>query len=136
MLGKLHDALCKSSEAYKHYMKIMATHKEDEENADTINKESLCGTAKQLLNSYKKVKKEKLALNFDFYMVIEDEVPDAATGEPSGSEPNILKRKLVVWSFNPSFTFKTLIKEEKPRSIILTSGTLVPFETYENEFDI
>ena len=45
-------------------------------------------------------------------------------------------RKLVVWSFNPSFIFKNLIKEEKPRCILLTSGTLVPFQTYESEFDL
>ena len=46
------------------------------------------------------------------------------------------KRKLVVWSFNPSFTFKSIVRDEKPRCVILTSGTLVPFDTYESEFDM
>jgi Rad3-related DNA helicase len=59
-------------------------------------------------------------------MVIEEENKE---GEPPC-------RKLMVWSFNPSFTFKSLISEEQPRCVILTSGTLVPFETYESEFDM
>ena len=45
-----------------------------------------------------------------------------------------MDRKLFLWSFNPSFTFKSLLKEEKPRCVILMSGTLVPLDTYENEF--
>ena len=76
-------------------------------------------------------------------MIIEDEIPEDhhdnqyqhQSNQPP-AQPNIAKRKLVVWSFNPSFTLKRLIKDEKPRCLILTSGTLVPFETYENEFDI
>ena len=63
-------------------------------------------------------------------MVIEDE------SENDKSKICLSKRKLIVWSFNPSFTLKSLIEEEKPRCIIVTSGTLTPLESYEQEFDI
>ena len=50
-------------------------------------------------------------------------------------KPILSQRKLAVWSFNPSFSFKSLLQDEQPRCVILASGTLVPFDTYENEFD-
>ena len=68
-----------------------------------------------------KPKKEETKRDFDIYMLVEE------------TEAG---RKMVVWSFNPSFTFKSLLSEHRPRCVILTSGTLVPFETYESEFDV
>jgi hypothetical protein len=36
-------------------------------------------------------------------------------------------------SLNPSIVFKELIEAEKPRSVILTSGTLSPFKLFSSE---
>lgn len=36
---------------------------------------------------------------------------------------------------NPSYIFKKLLSEEKPRSVILTSGTLNPLSVLKKELD-
>ena len=112
MIGRLHEALLKISEAYTHYMKILQGH-EDSQMFVSLNDQINSGTEK---HKKKRATKDDVSLlNFDFYMVLED-------------------GKLVVWSFNPSFTLKSLITDQKPRCVILASGTLVPFDTYESEF--
>ena len=60
---------------------------------------------------------------YDFYVCICDEQIG----------PN-QRRKLSLWCFNPSFAFKSLL-EESPRSVIFTSGTLAPLNTYASELD-
>lgn len=60
---------------------------------------------------------------YDFYMCILDESPNSVN-----------KRKVGVWCFNPSFTFKQLLKE-KPRSVIFASGTLAPLNSYASEME-
>jgi hypothetical protein len=68
MIGKLHEALCKTLEAFDHYMKIIKLKDEPQ----SINVQIITGTAKRKLKEReKKVKAE--SLNFDFYMVFEDE---------------------------------------------------------------
>jgi hypothetical protein len=41
---------------------------------------------------------------------------------------------MALWCFNPSFAFKSLL-EAQPRSVIFTSGTLAPLNTYASELD-
>jgi Rad3-related DNA helicase len=60
---------------------------------------------------------------YDFFMCIQDESPSSVN-----------KRKIGIWCFNPSFTFKQLLAE-KPRSVIFASGTLAPLNSYACEME-
>ena len=51
------------------------------------------------------------------------------------SEQGNKVKKLQVICFNPAFAFHELLSK-KPRSIILTSGTLSPLDTFEEEIGI
>ena len=62
----------------------------------------------------------------DFFMFIIDEYQES-------SQKN--QRKLGFWCFNPAYAFKEFMNE-KPRSIILASGTLTPMNTFDNELQM
>ncbi len=47
---------------------------------------------------------------------------------------NVVRRKVALWCFNPSFAFRSLMQEH-PRSVIFTSGTLAPLNTFQSELD-
>ena len=59
---------------------------------------------------------------YDFYVCIMDD------------QTSVNKRKVGVWCFNPSFSFKQLLAE-KPRCVIFSSGTLAPLSSYSNELE-
>ena len=62
----------------------------------------------------------------DFFMFIIDEYEE-------GAQKN--QRKLGFWWFNPAYAFREFMNE-KPRSIILASGTLSPMNTFDNELQM
>jgi Rad3-related DNA helicase len=62
----------------------------------------------------------------DFFMFILDEYQETTRKN---------QRKLGFWCFNPAYAFREFVSE-KPRSIILASGTLTPMNTFDNELQM
>lgn len=67
----------------------------------------------------------------DFCLYIE-EVRFIANKQQAGQSYEATKRQLGYICLNPSYIFKQLV-DKKPRSIILTSGTLTPMDSFSDE---
>ena len=66
------------------------------------------------------MKQKKPKNIFDFYLVIK-------------TKPDEEIECVSLWSFNPSFVFKEILgteSDDKPRSLIIISGTLAPLDTF------